>query len=287
LGALLIVGADSLVGAALVQASRSAGRRCYATTRRADTVSCERLFLDLSEPAAFCPPEDADTAILCAGITPYGKCETDPAAYAINVCGPARLAGALADAGLFVIYLSSNTVFGGERAFCNEHDALSPRFAYAAQKAQAEAALSETLSARAQHFSIVRLTKVLAVDTPPLPDWRRELAAGRVIHPFTDLIFAPISIHFAAQSLLTIAAARRPGRFHLSGKENLSYADFALQMAAAMGLPSKLVQPTTAQAAGVKIAFQPRYSALGMAITQTELDIAPQPADSVVADLLR
>jgi len=39
-------------------------------------------------------------------------------------------------------------------------------------------------------------------------------------------------------------------------------------------------------AAGVRIAFQPRFSALGMARTEARLDIAPQPADSVVADLL-
>jgi len=165
---------------------------------------------------------------------------------------------------------------------------LSEGFAQqvADQKAQAEYALSEALSDQSDAWCIVRLTKVLAPHTPPLPHWSRDLSAGRPIHPFADLIFAPISCQFAARALVRVAEARLPGRFHLSGKENLSYADFAIQTVAAMGLPAELVQPTTAVAAGVRIAFQPRFSALGMARTEARLDIAPQPADSVVADLL-
>jgi len=285
-GAVLVVGADSLVGTATAQAYRDLGRPVYGTTRRRENVSQERLFLDLVDPAAFSAPPDVDTAILCAAITPYGKCETDPAAFEVNVHGPARLASTLAAAGIFVVYLSSNTVFGGNRAFCNEDDPLSPGFPYAQQKAEAERALAEALREHPQSWCIVRLTKVLAPHIPPLPDWRHDLAEGRPIHPFSDLIFAPISRQFAARSLIRIADARLSGRFHLSGKENLSYADFAIQTVAAMGLPSQLVQPTTAVAAGVKIAFQPRFSALGMALTQAQLDIAPQPAHSVIADLL-
>lgn len=284
--AVLIVGADSLVGAATAQTYRDQHRRVYGTTRRRENVSRERPFLDLIDAAAFSPPPDVDTAILCAAITPYGKCESDPAAFEVNVYGPAQLASKLAAAGIFVVYLSSNTVFGGDRPFCNEDDPLSPGFPYAQQKAEAERGLSEALRDHPQAWCIVRLTKVLAPHIPPLPDWRRDLDEGRPIHPFTDLIFAPISRQFAARSLIRIADARLPGCFHLSGKENLSYADFAIQTVAAMGLPSELVQPTTAVAAGVKIAFQPRFSALGMARTQAQLDIAPQPADSVVADLL-
>jgi dTDP-4-dehydrorhamnose reductase len=283
---VLIVGVDSLVGAATAQAFRDRGRPVYGTTRRRETVSDERLFLDLSDPAAFRVPPDIDAAVICAAVTPYGQCETDPAAFDVNVQGPARLAGKLANAGVFVVYLSSNTVFGGNRPYCNEDDPVTPGFPYAEQKAQAEYALSEALSDQSDAWCIVRLTKVLAPHTPPLPHWSRDLSAGRPIHPFADLIFAPISCQFAARSLVRVAEARLPGRFHLSGKENLSYADFAIQTVAAMGLPAELVQPTTAVAAGVRIAFQPRFSALGMARTQARLDISPQPADSVVADLL-
>jgi dTDP-4-dehydrorhamnose reductase len=282
---VLIVGVDSLVGAATAQALRDRGTLLYGTTRRRETVSPERLLLDLGDVAAFDVP-DVDTAIICAAITPYGACETDPAAFEVNVHGPARLASKLAAAGVFVVYVSSNTVFGGNRPFCNEDDPLSPGFPYAEQKAQAERALGEALSAHPDACCVVRLTKVLAPHIPPLPDWSRDLAAGHPIHPFSDLIFAPISRQFVARALIRISEARLPGRFHLSGKENLSYADFAMQTVAAMGLPAELVQPTTAVAAGVRIAFQPRFSALGMARTQARLDVAPQPADSVVADLL-
>ncbi len=286
MSAVLIVGVDSLVGESTAHALRDFGTLVYGTTRRAETVSAERLLLDISEPADFKVPAQIQVAILCAAITPYGRCETDPAALDVNVCGPARLAMRLVEAGVFVVYLSSNTVFGGNRPFCNEDDSVSPGFAYAEQKVQAERALSEALAHRADRFCIVRLTKVLAPNIAPLPQWYEELSNARPIHPFTDLIFAPISRQFVGRSLARIAKARSPGHFHLSGKENLSYADFAKQTVAAMGLPSELVQPTTSVAAGVRIAFQPRFSALGMARTRALLDIAPQPAESVIADLL-
>ena len=45
--AYLVVGADSLVGASLIEALRAKGHKTYGTTRRKDTVSESRLFWTL------------------------------------------------------------------------------------------------------------------------------------------------------------------------------------------------------------------------------------------------
>jgi dTDP-4-dehydrorhamnose reductase len=285
-GDVLIVGADSMLGTAIAELYREQGRTVFETTRRADTVSEKRPFLDLHDVAAFSPPLGVTTAIVCAAVTSFDKCDNDPDAFEVNVRAPVQLAAALNAAGIFVVFLSTNAVFGGDRAFCGEDDPLLPSAAYAWQKAQAERALSQMLRDDPDAGCIVRLTKVLTANTRPLPDWLRALTAGHPIHPFSDLIFAPISLQFAARALARIADAQLPGPFHLSGKENLSYADFAMHTVAALGLPTELVQPMTAAQAGVKLAFQPRYSAMGMARTQAQFDIAPQPAHSIIADLL-
>jgi dTDP-4-dehydrorhamnose reductase len=285
--AALVVGADSLVGAEVARAFRATGVPVFGTTRRSDSVGGQRLYLDLADTERFvCPPE-VDVAIIAAALTPYSRCETDPQAEQVNVFGPARLAARLAARGVFCIFLSSNTVFGGERPFCGEEEPVSPAFPYAAQKALAERALGDALDENPHSYCIVRLTKVLAPSVSPLPDWHRQLATGNAIQPFSDLVFAPVSRQFVAASLRRIADARVPGRFHLSGEDNVSYAEFAQSLVATMGLPAERVQPTTAEAAGVKTPFQPRFSALAMPRTGRELGITAQPLDAVIADLLR
>jgi len=284
--ATLVIGVDSLIGGETARAYAAAGVRVFGTTRRTDSVGGQRLHLDLADTERFVCPSEVDVAIIAAALTPYSRCETDPNAAEVNILGPARLAARLAAQGVFCVFLSSNTVFGGERPFCGEEEPLSPAFPYAVQKAQAEHALGEALDENPQSYCIVRLTKVLAPSVSPLPDWHRRLAAGDAIQPFSDLVFAPMSRQYVAASLRRIASARVSGRFHLSGEDNVSYAEFAQSLVVAMGLPAERVQPTTAEAAGVKTPFQPRFSALAMPRTGRELGITAQPLDAVIADLL-
>lgn len=285
-GGLLVVGGDSLVGAAVAQHAATCGIPVVRTTRRPEGVHRGSVYLDLAQPDDFICPEGIGTALIAAAVTPYQRCATDPLAQRVNVDGPAELALRLAAGGVFVVYLSSNTVFGGDRPFCNEDDEIAPRFAYAEQKAGGELALAQALREHPQSWCTVRLTKVLAPSVPPLPDWERQLASGQCIRPFTDLVFAPVSRQYVAAALVRIAQSHLPGRFHLSGQDNVSYAAFARALVAARGLAPGRVQATTAAAAGVSTAFQPRYSALGMARTQRSLGLTPQPLAAVVQDLL-
>lgn len=285
-GGLLVVGGDSLVGTAVALHAAACGIPVVRTTRRQERVDRGTVYLDLAQPDVFLCPEGIGTAVIAAAVTPYQRCATDPLAQRVNVSAPAVLAARLAARGVFVVYLSSNTVFGGERPFCNEDDEIAPRFPYAEQKAGGELALQAALREHPESWCTVRLTKVLAPSVPPLPGWERQLASGECIRPFTDLVFAPVSRQYVAAALVRIAQSHLPGRFHLSGQDNVSYAAFARALVAAHGLSPDRVQPTTAAAAGVSTAFQPRYSALGMARTQRSLGLVPQPLASVVQDLL-
>jgi dTDP-4-dehydrorhamnose reductase len=285
--AILVVGGDGLVGSALAACLASRGRRVLATTRRTECVSAQRPLLDLGMPDAFEIPDGVYRACIVAATTNYGRCETDPDAWRINVETIPRLAARLLEHGLRVSFLSTNTVFGGERPWPAEDDPHAPGIAYATQKSEGEAAIAtfaDRLGAR-DRLSVVRLTKVLDPSTAPIPDWLAAWSRGETVQPFSDLVFAPMSIRFVAESLATLAGQDHCGNFHLSGSDNVTYVDLARALASRLGLPPALVGSTTARERGIRIAFAPTFSALGMARTTALSGLRAQGLDAAVEDL--
>jgi dTDP-4-dehydrorhamnose reductase len=287
-GGYLVVGGDSLVGGELVRVLGERGRRAYGSTRRRETVAGQRVFLDFESDAPFRAPQGVDYAFLVGAATNYERCESDPAAWRINVESIPRLAAALLEQGVFVTFISTNSVFGGERPWPQEDDAHSPGIAYARHKAEGEKAIraaAERLKA-ADRLNIVRLTKIMGPETSPLPNWFAAWKRGEAVQPFTDLVFAPMSVRFAAESLAVIGEKRIPGNLHLSGTENVTYLDFANCLADKSGIDRRLIAATTATEKGVNILFKPRYSGIGMRRTTELTGLAPQSLAYVVDDLV-
>lgn len=283
----LVVGGDSLVGGGTVAALARRGARVLATTRRRATVDDRRVHLDFEDPATFRAPPGIGYAFLIAAATSYERCEREPEARVINVELIPRLAAALLEQGLFVAFISTNSVFGGDRPWPHEDDPHAPGIAYARQKSEGEAAIraaAERLGASAR-LAIVRLTKILDASVSPLPAWLAAWGRGEAVEPFADLVFAPISVRFVGEALATIGASRASGNLHVSGAENVSYVTFAEALARRLGVDTGLIRPTTAVAKGVHIPFKPRYSGLGMTRTGTLTGLAPQPLDRLVEDL--
>jgi dTDP-4-dehydrorhamnose reductase len=285
--AVLVVGGDGLVGSALVARLQARGRRVLATTRRAERAGPPRPLLNLGRPEAFEVPDGVDRACIVAATTNYTRCETDPDAWRINVEAIPRLAESLLAAGLRVSFVSTNTVFGGERPWPAEDDPHAPGIAYAVQKSAGEAAIAaaaDRLGAR-ERLSVVRLTKVLDVSTAPIPDWLAAWSRGETVEPFSDLVFAPMSLAFVADALATLVERDLCGSLHLSGSENVTYVDFARALARRLGVAPAQVGSTTARERGIRIAFAPTFSALGMARTTALSGVRPQALEAVAADL--
>jgi dTDP-4-dehydrorhamnose reductase len=286
--AFLVVGGDSLVGGGLLRALERRGHRAYATTRRSDTLSETRVFLDFENSEPYIAPPDVGYAFIVAAATDHERCENDPLARAINVELIPKLVTSLLELGLFVSFISTNSVFGGERPSPNEDDPHDPQIPNAIQKNEAEGALwdvAQKLNAT-DRLNIVRLTKILDSETSPLPSWYDAWKNNKSIEPFSDLIFAPISVQFAGEALATIGEKRVAGNLHLSGAENISYVAFAEAIAKKMEVNPALLAPTTATAKGVNLVFKPTYSCLGMKRTSELTGIQPQTLSAVVDDLL-
>lgn len=283
----LVVGGDSLVGGGLTRSLEKRGHLTYSSTRRRDTVDTRRIYLDFESEDIFYPPASVDYVFIIAAATNYDRCEKDPLAQRINVDLIPKLIASLLEQGLFVTFISTNSVFGGERPSPHEDAPHAPGIAYARQKADAEKIICDAahrLKAE-DRLNIVRLTKILDRNTPPLPNWFSAWQQGEIVQPFSDLTFAPMSVRFVGDALATIGEKRISGNLHLSGADNVSYVDLAFALASKLGVDASLIAPTTAEEKGVNIPFKPRYSGLGMSRTTELSGVMPQTLDDVAADL--
>ena len=257
--AVLIVGADGIIGRNLVAAFESAGKAVWQTTRHLDQVGGQRVFLDLSKDLTqwSLPPAPISTAILCAAVTSLESCRLDPkSSRRVNVLGTIALAKRLVEAGTFVVFLSTNLVFNGEAPFVKPTDPVNPQTEYGSQKAEVE---SQFL-AWGEKIAIVRFSKVLSPDMPLFQGWIRDLKAGKVIYPYSDMVMAPVSLVFAVKVLLEVTERRVTGIFHVSAMQDVSYAAAAQHIARKLGVDMELVQPIPYRESG--LAFAPLNSSL-------------------------
>lgn len=203
----LVIGAESLVGQGLISALEQRGHHVFGSTRRKENLNNKnRIFLDFESKAPFVVPEGVDYAFVVAAATSYDRCEKDPLAYTINVELIPKLIQSLLSQNIFVTFISTNSVFGGERPWPSEDAPHAPNIAYSLQKSETEKRIKANASmlAAQDRLNVVRLTKILDLSTPPLPTWIQQWKAGKTAQPFSDLIFAPMSVSFVGQALAII-----------------------------------------------------------------------------------
>lgn len=272
----LIVGKDSLLGAAAATALRSEERQVITTTRRGTTGPPHHLDLALPLDRASLPR--ATVAYLCAAITSIAACESDPVATdKINIAGMIALAEALIANGTFVVFLSTNLVFDGSKPFIPADAPPCPSTAYGRQKAEVERHLLQYGS----NAAILRLSKVIGPETPLFAGWREKLERGEAITPFHDMVMSPVSASFAAGALVRIGEARKGGLYQLSADRDVSYAEAASWMAHARGR-AHLATPSSARDAGLDPKSIVEHTTMDSGRLARELGVfAPDPREAM------
>jgi dTDP-4-dehydrorhamnose reductase len=247
----LIVGVDGLIGRALAVALTNVGQTVIGTTRRATAVSETNIFLDLTADIAnWHPPCQIDVAYLCAAVSSLEQCRQNPeVSFLVNVFNTIELAKALVSSGTFVIFLSTNQVYDGSIPFRNPDDLVCPRTEYGRQKAEVE----RQLLALGSLVSIVRLTKILSFDTLLFQGWIQSLRNNQVIHPFSDMVMAPVPLSFAVSVLSQLAKVRLPGIIQISGEKDVTYEQVAYYIAQQIGAKQELIKPLTSKEANLPL----------------------------------
>lgn len=284
-GQLAVLGADSFIGARVLEHLRVRGVDCLGTTRRPERVGGHLRHLDLEQESTWrwildSPPQ---VAVAFFAVSKLPQCEADPASGHLNATLVPGLLARLAERGCRVVFLSTNVIFGGDRELCGEADAVDPRLAYSRQKHQAELRLREWVGDAS--YAIVRITRTITHELPPFDAWLPGLRAGNPVEAFDDFIFAPMTPDYVAEGLLRIAWSSHRGVFHLSGMD-VTYFDLAREIASQLGVDPDTVGRTNSVAKGVSLLFRPNFSALGMGRTTRLFNIAPQSVPSVAANLI-
>lgn len=281
---VLLIGSDGFLGARFFFGFQQSGWNVIGTTRRRERVKGGGLFLDLLEQRRFAIPEGIKFAVLAAGITSFEKCEKGSEAEKVNVEATVALSLCLLNAGVFLVFLSSSSVFGGVHEFPDEDAAVSPTTRYAQQKTEVEKRLAkeaEKMSA-ADRLAVVRITKVLAPEARPVSSWHDAWAENHAARPFSDLACSPVTPDYVVAGIMAILQRRAQGIYHLSGEGEVSYACLCLRLADSLGLPDSSVRPTTSVGTGIALLHSPRNCALGMRGTTQTLGIVPQPLSAVI-----
>lgn len=280
----LVVGSDSLIGGALFRRLRGVGERVVGTTRHPEKVHEHCFYLDLAAASEkWRPPLPISVAIVCAGVTRLQACQADPVVSArINVEGVSTLIKSLVAAGIFVIYLSTNQVFDGSKPLRLANDPLSPGTEYGRQKAEAERQIRQC----GDSIAIVRFTKVLEPRPPLFLAWIEAIRNGREIHPFSDMVMAPVPLALAVDGLQCVAQARSPGVFQMSADKDISYEQAARHLARRVGAGENLIQPVRAAESGFFPGPNPAHTTLEASRFREEFGIEPPSAWSTIDSVL-
>lgn len=281
-----MVGADSMIGKAVVGSIAKSGGEVWTTTRRPTGSRTNALHFDLGAPVELPSWVTPERAYICAARAGFQDCEEHPDdTHRVNVDGTVAIARSLLERGTFLVFLSTSAVFAGHHPAPSESEPVSPTTEYARQKAEAEQRLLELDSGHGR-FAVVRLTKVLASCSPTVARFLGGLTAGHRIEAYSDLYLSPTSLGSVVAALHTIASLRSPGIHHLSGASILSYADLARHMARSLGCSADQVMEKPLSTSGSELLYTPRYPNLGMQMTQAKVGIGPEAVEDVVDSVL-
>jgi dTDP-4-dehydrorhamnose reductase len=246
---ILVTGASGLLGASVASLAREQGREVVGLYHRhpVHIDGVKALGADLADPAEtrriFLQVRPS-IVVHCAAATNVDWCEEHPdEARRINGEMPAAIAEMAAQSGAQFLYVSTDSVFDGERGNYGETDTPSPVNAYAKTKLQGE---REVLHHHpAASISRVNLYGWNAQNKESLAEWiLKQLTLGNAVPGFSDVHFCPVLANDVAEIVLAMLDQNLSGLYHIVGAERVSKYEFARRVATIFGFDPGQVRPT-------------------------------------------
>lgn len=214
-----------------------------------------------------------DAVIHCAALTNVEACEEDyKFAYATNAAATRNLIEDLAPAARF-IYISTDSVFDGEKGDYNEMDRPRPLNNYAKTKLEGELFV-EGLS---KNHVIIR-TNIFGwnrVKGVSFAEWVfNSLNQKKKINMFTDVIFSPITAGTLSSLINKLLHQNFTGRLNVGSASSISKYDFGTKIAALFNFDRSLIMPTSVDDFKFK-AKRPKNTSLNVSKAETLLGPLP------------
>ena len=220
---LLVTGAAGMLGRDVMLAAGNAGH---------DVVGFGRAELDVTSAGALARKFDLerpDVVINCAAWTDVDGAETaEEAAFAVNGTGAGNVAGAAAQVGASVVYVSSDYIFDGAKgAPYVESDQPAPLSAYGRTKLAGEEA---TVAANKRHF-VVRSAWLFGIGGPNFVETMLRLAgSGNEVLVVRDQVGSPTYTWHLAYGIVRLIEGIEYGIHHMAAAGRCSWYEFAREI---------------------------------------------------------
>jgi len=285
---LLITGASGLYGSKLAQMALSKNYEVYSSDIQELSVYGNFVKLDISGKAqvdeAF-QTIKPDVVVHAATLTDVDKCELNKElAWKVNVEGTKNIVEAAKAKGSFLIYISTDYVFGGETGRYKETDAPNPINYYGVTKLKAE----EIVKTQKEYF--IARPSVMYGSTPAAGKvnfalWIIEnLRKGEHVKIVTDQWNTPTLNTNLAEMTLEVIARKLTGIYHLCGATRLSRFKFAEQIADVFSLDKSLIDKVLSSEFTLS-AKRPMDSSLDTSKAQQTMQHKPLEMDMALKQL--
>ena len=277
---VLVVGANSQIGSALIKHLRKESYNVFGTTRNVEKKDKDLLYFDLSEPNLNIDFSKYECVIICAAITNIAQCESEPEkCERINSINTIAFIDKCVLSKCFVIFLSSNAVFDGKKPFYKHTDTTSPITKYGEFKLNVEKYIQDFSQNNA---CVLRLTKVITDSTPFIQNWKAAAENGNEIKAFSNRLISPIDIEDVVDSIQLLVERRQSGIFQLGGREEISFYEYAKKLFSSE--PSTLGKIVSTSAAESTIA---KHNSLATFLPYSKSSYSFEGSDLIVSSLLR
>jgi dTDP-4-dehydrorhamnose reductase len=197
-----------------------------------DDVALERL-LDSARPGA---------VLHAAAIGQANRCQESPdEAHRVNAILPGTIGRLCRERGLRLVALSTDLVFGGDRAFGREADRPHPLSVYGRTKLAGEDAVLAAFPAAAVARVALTLGRGHGARGTSTESLVWAIRAGRTVRLFTDEYRTPVDPESLVDALVLLLERGGSGRFHLGGLERVSRHELGLRVARALGLTESAI----------------------------------------------
>ncbi|MCP4138377.1 MAG: sugar nucleotide-binding protein [bacterium] len=269
----MVIGGDSLLGSYLIESLKQTGKKILSTSRRIKTSDASSIYLDLSKDiSSWEIPKGIDTVFFCAAVTSIEECWKKPEESGrVNVDNTIALAAKFIKQGGAIIFPSTNLVFDGQYPDRKADDPVCPMTEYGRLNAAAEKKLMDL----GQNITIVRFTKIIEPNMPLIKDWIEKLKNKRMIHPFSDMVLAPVPIWFALKAIIEIAEKKSNGIWQVSPKQDITYEHFAYHLARRINNGLKYVRAIKARDSGMEFESIPKHTTLDTSRIEKNLGLTP------------
>jgi dTDP-4-dehydrorhamnose reductase len=287
---LLITGASGLLGMKLCQISLRKNHEVYATYSQHKPLYGTPVELNILDPKAEQQALDKlkpEAVVHAAALTDVDKCELEKElAWTTNVQATTNLARLCKERSAFLVYVSTDYVFNGEKGMYKETDKPSPINHYGLTKLRGEEAV-QTLD----NYCIAR-GSVIYGSTPAtgkanFASWLLDkLRKKEEVKIITDQWNSPTLNVSMAEMIIETIEKRRTGTFHFAGATRLSRYDFAQHLAKTFNLDPKYITPV--QSKHIKwVARRPKDSSLNVKKAEQTLTNKPLAINEALEEMKR